>query len=101
MASALGNVWQEAGADLGIQVTAPFQIATADGEFSFDALVHDFGSELGMLLFETWSDEKARVAKMLGYGYCCLGAGKYDRAETIATLQDWGWSGSSPAPTWL
>jgi len=101
MTSPLGNVWRKAAADLGLRVTAPFVLSTPNGEFLFDVLVHDFGSERGMLLMERWSDEKAQAAKLLGYGFSCLGAGTYDRNGFIDVLQDWGWFGSSPIPAWL
>jgi len=101
MTTALGKVWHQAGADLGLRVTAPFVLSTPNGEFLFDVLVHDFGSEQGMLLMESWSDEKAQAARLLGYGFSCLGAGAYDRSGFINVLQDWGWSGSSTAPAWL
>jgi len=102
MASDLGRVWVQAGADLGFRVSAPFALTTDAGRvLHYDAAVHDFGSKNGMLLMESWSKEKGDAAAHSGFGYSCMGAGAYDRQSTIEVLQDWGWSGSGPPPEWL
>lgn len=98
----LGQMWLEAGADLGFRVTAPFTLMTRAGRsFIFDAVVHDFGSSRGMLLMEQWNAEKGKAAADHGYGYSCMNAGSYDRESTIEVLRDWGWSSSGKAPSWL
>jgi hypothetical protein len=102
MLSPLSDFWREVSADLGIKVTTPFSLITASGKrLQFDALVHEFGSRLGMLLMERWDAAKAGAAAEMGYGYSCLSAGIYDRETVIEILQDWGWSRPSPAPEWL
>lgn len=102
MTMGLGQSWLEASADLGVRVTAPFELRTEAGEsYAYEAIVHDFGSVRGMLLMEKWDETKVRVAEEHGYGYSCMDAGPYDRDSTIEVLRDWGWSSSGVAPSWL
>jgi hypothetical protein len=102
MNSLLGQTWIEAGVDLGFKVTAPFTLRTSAGQsFVYDAFVHEFGSNQGMLLMEQWSTEKGKAAGDHGYGYSCMDAGPYERESTIEVLRDWGWSSSGKAPAWL
>jgi len=77
---------------LGIRVTAPFKLERDGTAYEFDALVHDFGSERGMLLFAEWDDTKARAATACGFGYSCMEPGLYDRAVAIEVMRDWGWA---------
>jgi hypothetical protein len=95
------QVWLLAAADLGIRVTAPFAVTTKEGSISFDALVHDFGSNNGMLLFSKWDKEKAAAATASGYGFSCISSTEYGREATIEALRDWGWGGpESERPEW-
>ena len=102
MKSHLGQSWVEAGADLGLRVTAPFVLTTEAGQsLPYDAVVHDFGSNRGMLLMEQWDVTKATAAAENGYGYSCMDAFQYERGSAIEVLRDWGWSGAGARPAWL
>jgi hypothetical protein len=101
MISHLGRSWLLASNDLGLRVTIPFLLTTDSGDsLHYDVLVNDFGSTLGMLLMETWDEDKAKLAAENGYGYSCIDCAPYDRESTIEVLRDWGWSGSAMAPAW-
>jgi hypothetical protein len=68
----------------------------------FDALVHDFGADHGMVLMEKWDAAKAEAASAQGYGYSCISAGPYSRENMIEILRDWTWSrGDDSKPIWL
>jgi len=103
MVSPLGQTWLEAAQELGFRVTAPFVLKTkSDTSYQFDALVHDFGGERGMVLMEKWESEKADAAAAHGYGYSSMSAGPFDREATLDALRDWGWCGKNvAAPSWL
>jgi hypothetical protein len=46
----LAAAWRLAAAELGIAVTAPFELPAVDGVFRYGALVHGFGTAKGVLL---------------------------------------------------
>ncbi len=102
MLTPLGQKWLEAGRDLGFRVTAPFVLQIGEQSLLFDALVHDFGADHGMLLMETWGAAKAEAAFAQGYGYSCINSGTYERKSTIEVLRDWTWSRDEDSkPAWL
>jgi hypothetical protein len=94
--NAVQQSWREAGTDLGIDVEV-----TGDG-----VLIPDFGSHAGMLCAlrrtqDGW-EELRREAEASGAGWSALGHGflQYNREMFVDALNDWGWFGNGPAPTW-
>jgi hypothetical protein len=93
------STWLTAASDLGIAVTAP---TTVNGE-EVVAVVHDFGSERGTAVVSLGSERQGQAvsaARAGGYFVSVVRAAAYDRADFIATLDDWGWYGSGDPPPW-
>jgi hypothetical protein len=94
--------WLEAGKDLGIKVEAPFSLSGHTGI----ALVPSFGSDAGTLILPLDREVSAEVildAKSAGYFVTRVNLstyGTYARQPFIDTLNDWGWFGSTPPPSW-
>ena len=104
--SDFGRAWQQAAHDLGISVEAPFTLHTAEGAFTFPALIRGFGGPLGTLVLTgavRGHDSRAYAAgQAAGYYVSILADGyaRYDRQGTIDTLDDWQYFGSPPPPAW-
>jgi len=109
--NAVGIAWQEAAADLEIEVVAPFQLLRPDGTSQeFEALVKHFGRPLGTVIDLLTFDgddrfwELSSIADMEGYYYSQLnpeGYGTYKRYSFIDTLIDWGWADRhTDPPVW-
>ncbi len=96
--------WREAATDLGFQFTSPFTITASDGHrFEALGLVHQFGETIGTLISaEPAAEPYPPVGDGYGVSYLDPSAyGRYDRAEWIEMLDDWGFWGEAPAaPTW-
>ncbi len=101
MVSSLADEWTEAARDLGIRVVVPFVLAHEGRSHHFDVLLPDFGGINGMVLMETFKDEKANAAIALGYGFSCMSGGPYDRESAIECLRDWAWTRDAERPEWL
>ena len=93
-------VWQKAGYDLGFEVHSPHAVRS---EF-FPALVRMFGRPAGTLPIWLGDQRSRRDAESAGYFVSLLNPEvycKYDRAQFIETLVDWGWFGApDEAPKW-
>ena len=102
----LPEVWRAAASDLGIRVTTPFYLIDVDGSrVEFIAHLPDFGAANGTLLceFDDWQSLR-QLAKKNDYYLSGLEPSsydKYDRAQIIETLRDFGWVGKGRAPGWL
>jgi hypothetical protein len=100
--------WQRTSNDLGIEVVAPFEVTLSDGsQFTFPALVKDFGNRNGMVVAADFAVIRPHAQKLLdaGYGYSSnIGHSpeSYQREDMIKILADWGWTGSRERkPSWL
>ena len=100
------EAWRAAAADLGIRVTAPFALPGPRGgaPVEFLALVHDFGAPAGALVCAA-HDWDALESAGGACGYFVSGLypdayANYDRGQFIDTLEDWGWFGGGPPPSW-
>jgi hypothetical protein len=98
--------WRHAGAELGIDVTAPLELASQGGPLTYTAFVRCFGGPLGTVVFSAAESEPTRyweAAKQAGY-YCSrLGTDydEFDRDLFVGTLNDWGWYGDpAEQPSW-
>src|SRR5687768_16727827 len=95
----ISAAWRAAALDLGIRVTAPYRTSNAGTDVEWCALVHDFGYPAGTLVL-TMHD---RPASPPGYGVSLLNPElyvTYDRTTFVETLEDWGWAGVDPPPSW-
>jgi len=93
--------WRKAAGDLGFQLTAPYIATSRTGErFETEGLVHQFGGRIGTLIsVDPEADVYPDVGE--GYGISYLSCSKYDRADWIEILDDWGfWGDPSLAPFW-
>lgn len=100
----VSDAWLAAARDLGITVTAPCVLETGEGEYTFAALVHDFGRPKGTLVVVP-SDREVLVeaARARGYFPSCLYESyeAYERQLFIDTLNDWQWFGNDgERPDW-
>ena len=102
----LALAWQAARDDLGIRVSIPWALKLSDGlVHTVVALVHEFGAERGMLI-DTPEGIRASMhelnASAREYGYSGMSGAylTYARARYIEALNDWGWAGSGPPPSW-
>jgi hypothetical protein len=100
--------WRKASADLGIEIIAPFELVLPFGQnLTVSALVKDFGLPNGMIVNADYSllRPHTKAIENAGYGYASgLGKepNKYDRAQLIDVLKDWGWTGATERkPTWI
>ena len=107
MADVPSEAWQEAAADLGLDVTAPFALADpVAGTLECVALVRNFGSEKGTVVIAVGPaySHVARVAAEAGMFSSAINVpayASYDRSLFVATLNDWGWYGDAARkPPW-
>ena len=98
----LSSAWRDAAADLGVEVTAPFNIADAQ----CIAWVEHFGSSRGTVVVGRRTSGLAirAAANSQAMFYSEVDEaeyGQYDRDIFVATLNDWGWHGDpSVTPEW-
>jgi hypothetical protein len=96
MDAELLGAWQEAAADLGIEVRVHGDAV----------VVEDFGSRNGMLCSVPTNRDGERAlrreAERCGMGWSVLTRtyARYDRMVYVDTLNDWGWTGDGPPPPW-
>ena len=98
--------WQEAATELGFQFISPFTATAHTGKkFEALALVSQYGGRIGTLI-SVGGEPSADAMYPMGEGYSesCLGRTgylKYNRAEWIEMLCDWGfWGDPTSAPSW-
>ena len=103
----LARAWETAATDLDIRITHPFVLrsASAHDDFTFIALVHDFGNQAGTLIVTTAEEcvPLAHAARSAGYFVSLPNPDayrRYDRELFIETLNDWGYFGSEHPPSW-
>jgi len=107
--SQLSQEWHTAGQRLGLRVAVRCVVPHFDGaRVEVDVWLADFGSEAGMLLFQSdrWTDELLRQLRREDGGYSFLdadpGSSAGDLSGFIECLSDWGWSGEAERrPDWL
>jgi len=100
--------WQAAAADLGIRVTAPYELRDSAGEvFAREAFIYDFGSPAGAVVVSRRTERRVRsrlrsLSPDLWFsGGEKLRSAKYVRKHFIAQLVDWGWFGADgQVPDW-
>jgi hypothetical protein len=102
----LSKAWQTAGLELGIRVTAPALVAGSNGEhIECAALVADFGSAEGTAAFPLSRQHSVSgslsAANLWAVSFLDDDSySEFDRDLFIATLDDWGWSGTGDPPSW-
>jgi len=104
----LVKAWQEAGADLDIEVLAPYQMIDDKSGLRVDcvALVKFFGSAGGTVVLERHMPlEPTRSTAEAQGKFCSLVDptvyGQYARELFVETLNDWGWFGDpQDSPSW-
>ena len=101
----IGAAWQEAAADLGLRLTAPFIVVDpGDGAvYEVLALLHDFGAARGTLIVASGDPTPVPPAKARrGYFFSKLepAYAHYDRQLWLETLEDWRWCGAGDPPAW-
>jgi hypothetical protein len=99
----ISDAWQQAAADLGIRVVAPFALAKESGEIQwFEALISDFGGPNGTIVGNHDSGFHD-IRERLGYYASNLYPSyrSYIREYFVDTLNDWGWFGADgEEPPW-
>lgn len=100
----MAAAWQTAAADLGIKVTAPFQIG--DSDLTCAAWIAGFGAAPGTLAAVLGAQNQGirAFADSQGMSFSELSSAtysRYDRAAFVEALDDWGWHGDpTEAPDW-
>ena len=93
--------WQQASADLGFRLIAPFAATDRAGnEILVEGHLPDFGGAEGMLIV---SFERRIKLDIFDRPMSILPkeGRKYVRKHVLNELRDWGWSGSAIEPVWL
>lgn len=105
---ATSAAWLAAGADLGLDVVAPYRVVDSENQaINGFALVRQFGSSAGALVLDLASTtpSESAVATRLGFFVAQVSAeayASYDRDLFVDTLNDWGWFGpEQDRPTWF
>lgn len=101
----LVEAWRDAAIDLGIDVTAPYELTDRAGEsLEFVARVHDFGARRGTLV---WMMPEPLPGARLPFGLFHFIStlhpdvyGEYERERFIRMLETWGWTGQGAPPDW-
>jgi hypothetical protein len=102
----IADAWLVASIDLEIDVTAPYIVEGFDGApIEYVALLHGFGTAVGTLICTTNDnfDFAFEISEARGFYATALNPihySNYDRAGFIEALDDWGWYGTRPAPSW-
>ena len=100
---AISQAWLEAGADLAVQVIAPFAVEASSHEvIVYEAYIPHFGGPKGTVTGVL--DDKLRDDRTT-QGYYCSNLApsyrSYKRQYFIDTLNDWGWYGPKEfCPSW-
>lgn len=107
----VSKAWVHAGQDLGVKVTAPYEIRSGSRGVIYAAYLHEFGSQKGTLVGvltppDLMVDEEAKqVAERAGMYVSFVSPEGYDEYRKdlfIETLQDWGYFGPEKhRPQWL
>jgi hypothetical protein len=101
--------WHKAADDLGLEITAPFNLSLSSGcKLEAILLIHQFGGAKGMLIFTNYGDVEPYVNEIVdaGYGFSILDEPgeheEYNKEEYIELLTDWGWCGDNDSwPVWF
>ena len=103
--AAIGASFQEAAADLGLRLTAPFTLVDPSDGAAYEvlALLHDFGTPRGTLILA--AGDRTPVpppSARAGYFFSKLEPvyARYDRQLWLDTLEDWCWTGVGDPPAW-
>jgi hypothetical protein len=106
----LAESWRRAGAEMGVRVTAPFELAVGVRAFQYGALVAGFGTVAGVLLRampdEFHPDQCGAIwseAAAAGYTVANLSPllCRFDRDEFAQFLNMFEWCGpADERPTW-
>lgn len=104
---AAAAAWRAAASDLGIRVATPFVLERSRHreQLEFIALIHEFGSRAGTVVIGIGKESSSlkEAADYAGYFFSALNLdcyGRYDRQLFIDTLNDWGYFGLAPPPSW-
>lgn len=104
MDAKISEAWREAGVQLGIRVTAPFQFSLDDGEIVVvEAFLPDFGGFNGAVLVGLMDEAQSEQARTKGFFVSALGPDyqQFDDELFRLTLDDWGWYGpADQQPPW-
>jgi len=101
------QAWIEASRDLGIRYIHPYTFTTKDGRSltTTGGSLPDFGSPHGTLLrtrFDPeWMDDIEEADCYFSSGLSPFNYEPYSREHFIETLNDWGWFGDGPPPSWF
>jgi hypothetical protein len=101
------NIWREASADLELDLDLSFSPGNDDFVLNGVILLHNFGSEKGMVIATDYNNLKQYIGKLndLGYGYSVLkfqSSEKYNKDDFVEILSDWEWRGCvALRPNWL
>lgn len=103
------NEYRQAAKDLGIGVTAPFELKDKSGTVVMcEAYVHDFASPTGAVIVSAKTErrERQRLRTLDGEPWICVEPDRrqagYDRSVFIEQMRDWGWFGDETnRPLWL
>lgn len=90
--SQMAVAWRDAADQLGIRVTAPYEVASV----SYTAFLPDFGGERGAVVARLSSSDGAVAAAEVAGPYLSRVSDDYalfDAGLFKATLDDWGWFG--------
>lgn len=109
MGPPLSDVWRVAGAELGIEIVAPFRLVDSEsGEAEqFLAFVAHFGSPRGTVVVgrHAASSRARALARARGMFISMVDErsySEYERELFVDTLNDWGWFGDEEStPHWF
>ncbi|MGE0044872.1 MAG: hypothetical protein AB7J28_08960 [Hyphomonadaceae bacterium] len=99
------QAWRDAASDLGIRVTAPYELETEDGVLMCEAFAPDFGSTAGAIAVSRATADNA-AGRLTGPAVPWRSIlyeiyRRYDRELFIEMLEDWGWFGArAETPAW-
>jgi hypothetical protein len=106
----LAESWRQAGLELDIRVTAPFELSVGDHVFRYGALVVGFGTAAGVLLRampdEFHPDQCGPIwSEAIAAGYSVANLSpmlcRFEREEFARFLNTFGWFGlPSERPAW-
>ena len=107
--SNLIRLWEQAGADLGLEILIPYELKIDDTrKIMAELLVKGFGGLNGTLIVAEYSIVKPYLSELskLRYGFSVLDEPRdlesYSRAEFIELLEDWHWVGDeAKRPPWM
>ena len=99
----LVRAWMVAGADLGIEVIAPYTLRLGAAQLRCEAFLPHFGSENGALAVSEQTVEESQIrSSTMWISVLSENYAAYDRRLFIDTLDDWGWFGPKhQRPPWF